>query len=253
MDLRSENPYWLLRKGIPHTYPSLKTDLEKDVVIIGAGISGSLVAWELQQAGVDIAIIDRRHVGMGSTVASTALLQYEIDTPMWELADKTGLKNAVTAYELCRQAIYDIEKIFLHVKSDSQFIFRPSFQFASYKKDVTKLQKEHQLRKQHGFDVEWLEPDTIQKMFGMKADGGILSADGAEVDAYAFTNDVLYYLNKRGVPVYDQTAVTEIITHRNGLEVRTANDHRIRCKKLVIACGSIVPLKFVNCIQPTRS
>jgi glycine/D-amino acid oxidase-like deaminating enzyme len=237
MDLRSENPYWLLRKGIPHTYPSLKQNLKKEVVIIGAGISGSLVAYQLQQAGMEVALIDRRHVGMGSTVASTALLQYEIDTPMHRLAGMVGLSHAVKAYELCRQSIYDIEKIFREVASQSQFTLRPSFQYASFKKDTGPLFEEYELRRQHGFDVEWLEASTIEKMFGIKAEGGILSADGAEADAYALTNDILYYLHQRGVAVYDQTTVTDIKHGRNGITLKTAAGHTIQCKKLVIASG----------------
>lgn len=237
MDLRSHNPYWLLRKGIPHTYPSLKEDLTKEVIIIGAGISGSLVAYYLQKAGMDIAVIDRRHVGMGSTVASTALLQYEIDTPMHELAQKVGLENAVQAYQLCRKAIYDLQKIYKEVRSASQFALRPSFQYASFKKDIAPLQKEYEMRKQHGFDVELLDAPTIKKMFGLKADAGILSADGAEADAYAFTNDILHYLSKENVPVYDQTTVSRIIHNRNGITLKTASGHTIKCKKLIMACG----------------
>lgn len=237
MDLRSQNPYWLLRKGIPHTYPSLKQDLEKDIIIIGAGISGSLVAYYLNEAGMETAIIDRRHVGMGSTVASTALLQYEIDTPLHELSEMVGEQQAVAAYQLCRKAIYDIEKVFREVKSQSQFAFRPSLQFASFKKDTGPLSKEYELRKKHGFDVEWLDAPAIEKMFGLKADGAILSADGAEADAYAFTNDILHYLSQRGVPIYDQTTVTDINQGRKGITLKTAAGHTIRCKKLVMACG----------------
>jgi glycine/D-amino acid oxidase-like deaminating enzyme len=207
------------------------------VVIIGAGISGSLVAYSLHQAGMEVAIVDRRHVGMGSTVASTALLQYEIDTPMHLLAKMVGLNNAVKAYELLRQSIYDIEKIGREVASQSEFAFKPSFQYASYKKDTGPLYEEYELRKQHGFDVEWLEASTIKKMFGIKVEGGILSADAAEADAYALTNDILHYLNQRDVPVYDQTTVTDIKHGRNGITLKTATGHNIRCKKLVMASG----------------
>jgi glycine/D-amino acid oxidase-like deaminating enzyme len=237
MDLRSDNPYWLLRKGIPHSYPSLKHDLEKEVVIIGAGISGSLVAYRLQQAGIDLAIIDRRHAGMGSTVASTALLQYEIDTPMHRLAQMVGLQQAVKAYELCRKAVYDIGKLVTDIQSQSQYVYRPSFQYATFKKDVAPLYKEYELRKQHGFDVEWLDAPAIKKMFGINAGGGILSADGAEVDAYALTNDILFYQQKQGMPVYDQTTVTRITRGRNGITLETAAGYTIKCKKLVMACG----------------
>ena len=47
MDLRSDYPFWLLDKGIIHSYPSLLKDIKTDIVIMGAGISGALAAWHL--------------------------------------------------------------------------------------------------------------------------------------------------------------------------------------------------------------
>jgi glycine/D-amino acid oxidase-like deaminating enzyme len=60
----------------------LKNDIQTEIAIIGAGISGSLVAWYLCKAGFKVTIADRRHAGMGSTAANTALLQYELDVSL---------------------------------------------------------------------------------------------------------------------------------------------------------------------------
>src|SRR5689334_13130658 len=90
MDLRSNYPYWLLNHGIVRRYPSLDKNISTEIVVIGGGISGVLTAWHLQKAGFRVVVVDQRHIGMGSTVASTALLQYEIDVPLHELIDKVG-------------------------------------------------------------------------------------------------------------------------------------------------------------------
>ena len=113
MNLRSHYPYWLLRHGIINNYPSLDSDVKTTVAIVGAGISGALVAWHLCKAGFDVVVVDRRHVGWGSTAASTSLLQYEIDTPLHQLKEKVGEEHAVKSYLLCRQAIYKLEDICL--------------------------------------------------------------------------------------------------------------------------------------------
>ena len=86
MDLRSDYPYWLLRQGIIRSYPSLHENAKSDIVIMGGGISGALAAWHMVEAGFNTILVDRRHIGMGSTAASTALLQYEIDVPLHELS-----------------------------------------------------------------------------------------------------------------------------------------------------------------------
>ncbi|MFV7466688.1 FAD-dependent oxidoreductase, partial [Pseudomonas shirazica] len=87
MDLRSGCPYWLVKNGLPYTYPTLEHNLTSDVAVVGGGVSGALIAWHLAAAGLQTVLLDRREIGWGSTAASTALLQYEIDTPMVKLAE----------------------------------------------------------------------------------------------------------------------------------------------------------------------
>ena len=80
MDLRTESPYWLMKNGFLYSYPSLDRSLSTEVAIMGGGITGALVAYHLSKAGIPCILLDKRKIGMGSTCASTALLQYEIDT-----------------------------------------------------------------------------------------------------------------------------------------------------------------------------
>lgn len=80
MDLVSTHPFWLLKNGLLHEYSSLQEDACWEVLVLGAGISGALIAHALVKAGRDVLVIDKRDVAGGSTSASTALLQYEIDT-----------------------------------------------------------------------------------------------------------------------------------------------------------------------------
>src|SRR6478672_9714618 len=132
MDLRSHNPYWLLKNGLIRDYPSLNKNLSTDVLIIGAGITGALVAWHLSKAGIPLVVVDRRHVAMGSTAASTSLLQYEIDTPLLDLQKRVGYRQAARSYLLCRNAIDELAGICRELKTDVHFSSQPSFQFASF-------------------------------------------------------------------------------------------------------------------------
>lgn len=93
MDLRSNDPFWLLKNGYISNYPGLCANIKTDIVVMGAGISGSLMAWHLCNAGYKVVLVEKRHAGMGSTAASTALLQYEIDTPLLQLCRLVGEKT----------------------------------------------------------------------------------------------------------------------------------------------------------------
>ena len=124
------------------------------MAIIGAGITGALVAHHLFKAGFKVCVFDKRHVGNGSTAASTSLLQYEIDTPLYKLSKLVGEKNAVASYKLCLRSIGDLQKICDKLKAPVDLELKKSLQYASYKKDVTDLRTEFTLRKKNGDRAE---------------------------------------------------------------------------------------------------
>ncbi len=237
MDLHSHHPYWLMKNGIVKPYASLNRNISVDVAIMGGGISGALTAHSLTDSGLSSCIIDKRHIGMGSTCASTALLQYEIDIPLHELKEYVGLRNAVKSYELCREAIYTIRTLCNNMNKQSFFKLRPSLHYASFNSHVEDLRTEYNLRKENGFDVEWLESKSIQDKFGFDAPAAILSTDGAEVDAYLLTHNLLSSYQRRGHSVYDNTDVVNIEHKPRSVMLTTADGHTISAKKLVIATG----------------
>ena len=163
MNLYSRHPFWLLHHGLINNFPSLNENITTEAVVMGAGISGALTAYYLHHAGVKVVVVDRRHAGTGSTAASTSLLQYEIDTPLHQLAKKVGEENAVKSYLLCHQSLFILKDICAKLNDTGIFESKPSLQFASFKKDVENLYKEYELRKKIGIPVEWLDAPAIKK------------------------------------------------------------------------------------------
>ena len=115
-----------------------------------------MCAYILAQEGIPVVVVDARAIGTGSTCASTSLLQYEIDTPLHELVELVGEKNAVRSYQLCAQAVEGLGAIAKEIGME-QFTKRPSVQYASKRSHVAGLVKEHALRNANGLPVELLE------------------------------------------------------------------------------------------------
>lgn len=105
MDLTSNEPFWFIKNGLLQSFPSLKSDEECDVLIIGGGITGSLIAHQCIHDGYKTILVDQREIGNGSTSATTSMLQYEIDIQLHVLIKMIGKKNATLAYQSCSNVI----------------------------------------------------------------------------------------------------------------------------------------------------
>ncbi|WP_332696920.1 FAD-dependent oxidoreductase, partial [Bosea sp. (in: a-proteobacteria)] len=104
-NLRTGRSVWQEKRAPAVPGWQLAGDAKADVVVIGAGISGAMVADALSETGLDVLIVDRRGPVRGSTVASTALLQYEIDQPLTTLSRQIGEAAAIRAWRRSRLAL----------------------------------------------------------------------------------------------------------------------------------------------------
>lgn len=236
MDLKSGYPFWAVKNGLMHAFPRLEADLRCDVAVIGAGITGALIADELQAHGHDVAVLDERDAGWGSTAASTALLQYEIDTHLADLAKQYGEAAAVLAYRSCARAIDLLADKAADV-GDVDFARQSSLYYASKRRHRRALEDEFALRKRHGFDVQWLEPGELRERFGFDAPCAIRSAQAARVDPYRMAYRLLQRIERRGGAVHDRTPVRRIVAHARGVRLQVGDGAVVRARGLVFAAG----------------
>ena len=236
MDLKSGYPYWAVKNGLMHAFPPLQEDLRCDVAIIGGGITGALIADELANHGHDIALIEQRDVGWGSSSASTALLQYEIDTHMVDLAKRYGEADAALAYVQCAESIGMLQDKARSVR-DVDFAWMDSLYYASKRRDTKALREEFALRARHGFQVELLESDEVESRYGIDAPVAILSHQAARIDPYRMAYRLLARLQKRGSAIFDRTSIERIQATTRGISLQTSQGHVIRADHLVLAAG----------------
>ena len=161
MDLHSGLPYWVVKNSLLDYFHPLEDDFSTDIVVVGSGITGALMVHELCSAGLRCCMVDKRSIATGSSIASTALLQYEIDVPLCEMAEIIGEDNAVSAYRASLASIADIEKVLKETGVDADFEKRPSLFYASIPKDIELIEKEYVIRKKHNLPVRLLEKEEI--------------------------------------------------------------------------------------------
>ncbi|HYQ23031.1 FAD-dependent oxidoreductase [Stenotrophomonas sp.] len=236
MDLKSGYPWWAVRNGLVHAFPPLQQDLRCEVLVVGGGVTGALIAHELAGHGHHVAVIEQRDIGWGSTAASTALLQYEIDTHLLDLARQYGNEAAEAAYRACAEAIPALGQVARGLK-DVDFKRMDSLYLASRHRDVPVLMAEGAARRQAGLDARWLGREDLQARFGVDGGGALLTRQAARVDPYRLTYGLLQRVQRRGGTVHDRTVLQALQSGARGVVARTEAGATIHARHVVLAMG----------------
>lgn len=238
MDLTSNEPFWLVKNGLVNTYPSLKEDIITEVLIVGGGITGALMAHQCMEDGYQTTLIDRREIANGSSSATTSMLQYEIDVPLYKLTELIGKEGAEANYLAGIESINEIEALVKKIKSSCGFEKKESLLYAAFKKDIPDLEKEFEARKACGLDVKWLSDEEIQQKYQLHhAHAGILTQQGGSIDAFRFAHDLLQYNIQRGLKVFDKTNLVSTKYHSKNVELKTNFGNTVEAQSVIYCTG----------------
>ena len=237
MNLTSDHPYWFMKSGLLNTYPFLDHDIVCDVAVVGAGITGAMVAHRLSSEGHSVVVIDGRDVCRGSTSASTALLQYEIDVSLTDLAKLIGNPNASRAYQLSHQAIDDLEQLIHQTATDCGFQRKKSLQIAYTRKAAKALAGEHRARKSLGLDCNYHDSGELFSLYGLKGVAALSNNQSASCDGFRLAHALLFAAVRNGAEVFDRTQVLGFDCSSTGVTLTTSRDVSVVAKHVVLATG----------------
>jgi glycine/D-amino acid oxidase-like deaminating enzyme len=244
-NIRSREPYWLVRDGTGPAGRPLDTRRECDVAIIGAGVTGALVADAVSGGNRRVLVLDQREVGHGSTSASTALLQYEIDCHLVTLEERLGRERAVRAYQAGLESLARLDARVRELGSNVGFERRASLYLASDARDVATLRTELAARRAVGIDAVWLEAADLRARFGLHAHGAIQSAAGALVDPLALTRALFEQCRARGVEIFTRTAVESLEPGADAVRLTLNTGGEVTAAQ-VFVCAGYESLRFLQ-------
>jgi len=243
-DLRTGRSPWMSRPLPAIPFRKLKRDMTADVIVVGAGISGAMVADALTDAGLKVIILDRRGPLMGSTPASTALLQYEIDTPLTELAVRIGLDRAERIWRRSKLALDALREraAYLGIKAD--LAVRDTLYLQGDVLDREGLDLEAAARRRAGFEVSVLPAGAVQDRYGLARRAAILGHGNLAADPRRLAAGFLHAALGRGAGIYAPVDVASVETGRDGVTAMTEGGPSVTAPHLVFATGYELP-KYV--------
>ena len=236
-DLRTGQPFWLACPGGSVNFRSDPGADHFDVIIVGAGISGALLAETLTRAGKNVLILDRRAPVQGSTPASTAMIQHEIDEPLTKLRNQLSPRVANAAWRRSVQAVSDLSDLVSELKINCSMQTKSALYLAGNQMDGAALEAEAAARRRIGIRAEYLNSDLLLENYGVKRDGAILSFDSASANPAQLAAGLLRISQKRGAVIAAPVEVTDVAELPSGVALGTSEGRVLTADFAVFCTG----------------
>ena len=205
--------------------------------MLGAGITGALIAHALAEDGHDVVILDRRDRALGSTAASTALLQYEIDCSLRDLTRSIGPVRAAQAYRACVDGINLLDALDERLGRCADFSRSESVYLATRRRDRKELLEEMKLRRAAGIHVDFLQEHDLLTRYGAMRRCALYSPDAAVLDPVRFARRLLDEAARNGARVFGAARVARIEAETDHAVLHLADGHRVRARQVVVCAG----------------
>lgn len=187
-----------------------------------------------------VAIFDRRGPVLGSTMASTAMLQWELDLPLQALAEQIGKTKAVRVYRRSRQAIDDLRAIVETSGIRCGLKPKRSLYLAGDDYGARALKREAEARASAGLDSVFVHPADL-RLFGIERTGAILSEGSASADPARLAAGLLRRAIDNGATVYSPVEITAVLQGGDHVTLVSDAGVEVRARHVVFCCGYEFP------------
>ncbi len=237
LDLRTGKPVWHAYRSSHINETALTRSLTTDVLIIGMGITGAMTADLLAEDGHDVVLVDRRGSTLGSTPATTALVQFEVDVPLSRLQKTIGAEKAVRAWRRSRLAVGNLRGRIETLEIPCRMTERQTLYLAGNVLSGNRLRDEAEVRASAGLPGRYLTSGELSSQFGIDREGAILSHGNFVVDPVRLTKGLLLQAQTRGARFFAPEEASEIRFKKSSIEVTMRSGNRIEAGHVVLATG----------------
>lgn len=235
MNLYEGQMYWDQTVVDPLRFEKLGTGTETQVLIIGGGITGNLCAHVLAKTGLKVLVAEKGHVGRGSSLANTGLLQYRSDKMLIDFMDDIGPGPAYLFYRMCLEAMDQLTDLNRGLTAPTDYSLRDTIYFASSMEDTDPLRREYRCLKRYGFPVELLEREELKQRYRIDKPAALRTWHDAEVNPYRMIQALVRRNLELGVRYYENTELDLDNIHSN--TILTRDGHPVGFDYLILTTG----------------
>jgi glycine/D-amino acid oxidase-like deaminating enzyme/nitrite reductase/ring-hydroxylating ferredoxin subunit len=217
--------------------PSLDAELQTDVCIVGAGISGMTTAYLLACEGRSVVVLDDGPIGGGETGRTTAHLSNAFDDRYYEVERLFGEHGARIVAESHTAAIDRTEEIVRSEQIDCDFERLDGYLFVPPDCSNEVLEREIAAARRAGLhDVEWVDRAPISDFDTGRC---LRFPRQAQFDPLKYLAGLARAALRHKARIYPRTHAEEI-KGGNPACVTTSNDHKVNAGAVVVATNAAV-------------
>jgi len=228
---------WAIERKPAVPQHRLGANLETDVLVVGAGISGALLAEGLTDAGLEVVVVDRRSPLAGSTSASTALLQHELDTPLIQLRRSLGERAADSVWRRSRLVVNALAERTARLGIEAELVGRDALYLAGNKLNAAGLADEARARRSIGLEVELVGRSELLSRYGIRRSAALLGFGDFVADPRKLAAGYFRVAVERGARIFAPVDVVGAQEHSRGVVATTSGGQRIAARHAVFATG----------------
>lgn len=185
-------------------------------------------------------MIDRRGPLKGSTPASTALLLFEIDTPLIHLKRKLGVRPAERAWLRSKGALDALHELTRRERINAVMSLRPSY-LAGSLLDSRGLAREAAARVQLGLPSHFLDRRALLARLGLSRSAAIVSYNNLAVDPRALAAGFLRRAIQLGARLFAPHEIVDIQPGKRTALALTRDSITIEARHIVLCTGYELP------------
>lgn len=232
--------FWEATAEEPTLHPLREND-GADVCIVGAGIAGLSIAYELSHRGQKVIVIDDGAIRRGMTARTTAHLVNALDDRYYDLEKYHGEDGARMAAQSHSAAIDHIEKIATTENIDCDFERLDGYLFEPPNESLKNLEKEFDACRRAGLEVEWVKNAPIE---GFETHRAIRFPRQGQIHPLKYLQGLADAVVRHAGKIYTGTRVEEAVGGENA-RVTTANKLTVTAKAIVVASNSPINDRYV--------
>ncbi|SFQ19009.1 hypothetical protein SAMN03159463_05920 [Mesorhizobium sp. NFR06] len=225
---------WAKIDVAPDAVP-LERNEQVDVVVVGSGIAGLSVAYELAVAGQKVAVLDRGRIGSGMTARTTAHLSSICDDYFSELIKLRGEELARIYYRSQSASIDRIQSIQETEGIACDFRRLDGFLFPASGRRESVIERELDAARKIDLDVEKAVGVPFVGFWDTPA---LRYANQATFHPLKYLRGLAAGIRARGGVLYADTIVDKVEEIDGGVRITTVSGFAVSARSAVVATNS---------------